>query len=399
MHARMLGGLALCLAFVIVSSGMPSQAQVNTAAGEGIHASSPVERRSPCLRPLALPRQATRSWEVAPGVRAQTWQWRDRGAVGGQVRVSAVRMSGGEGVVRPTARIPQMTDPASAARHRGVLAVLNGDFFDTLPRGDALPQGALIVDTKPVFMPAGWSQVVVWNAKGRLRTTHVALDASLRADGKSWKVSAVNDPFVGGQRLAVVTSQWQRPHIPDGIAAIVVKDGAVVAVHRVTRDVRVPSSGYAIVSATSRALPSLRPGTRVTLNLDVKTSDYQDIVHAAGHGGIALKDGDAQPICSAYERIPRPRSMLAWSDDGQVWFLAASSGLPDRSEGMRQGGMTKEELARVARQLGADTGVILDGGGSTALYTRRGERVERLDMPEGSWVRPIPVLWQMVRTS
>ena len=45
--------------------------------------------------------------------------------------------------------------------------------------------------------------------------------------------------------------------------------------------------------------------------------------------------------------------MLAWSEDGRYWLLTASSGLPDTSEGLRRGGMTKEELARVARQLGA----------------------------------------------
>ena len=75
-------------------------------------------RRSACLRPLGLPRQPSRTWSVAPGIRAQIWQWTDRRAQAGQLRVASVVMRAGRGTVRPVARIPTMTDPATAARSR-----------------------------------------------------------------------------------------------------------------------------------------------------------------------------------------------------------------------------------------------------------------------------------------
>ena len=99
--------------------------------------------------------------------------------------------------------------------------------------------------------------------------------------------------------------------------------------------------------------------------------------------------------CSDYESLLRPRSAIAWNAEGQIWVLASSSGRPDRDDGMRHGGTTKEELTRVARSLGADTAVILDGGGSTALFAKVGGQARRLDMPRDSWVRPVPVVWMM----
>lgn len=381
-------GLGLCLAFVIPAGASAHQVEVNST-----RESEP--RRSPCLRPLELPRKPTWSWSAAPGMRAQVWQWKDSRAGAGHLRVASVQMHAGRGVIKPVARIPTMTDPATEARARGSVAVLNGDFFDTLPRGDALPQGALIIDREPVFVPVGWSRVVVWNAKDRLRTTHVRLAASLTSSDDSVRVQALNDPLVKGRQLSVMTSAWHRTHVPDGLAAIVVKDDRVAAVHRKAKAVRIPQKGYVVVAATAAVLPRVKMRDALRLTLGVETSDYQEIVHAAGHGGVALKDGQLQPVCSDYERLPRPRSMLAWSKDGRAWFLTASSGLPDSSEGLRRGGMTKTELARIARQLGADTAVVLDGGGSTALYSRRGDGVRRMDMPGDSWVRPIPVLWQM----
>lgn len=388
MRAVKIVGLGLCLAFVISAGASAHQVEVNST-------SEREPRRSPCLRPLELPRKPVWSWSAAPGMRAQVWQWKDTRAGAGHLRIASVEMHAGRGLIRPVARIPTMTDPATQARARGTVAVLNGDFFDTLPRGDALPQGALIIDRKPVFVPVGWSRVVVWNAKDRLRTTHVRLDARLASGDDSVRVHALNDPLIEGRQLSVMTSSWHRTHVPDGLAAIVVKNGRVAAVHRKAKDVRIPQKGYVVVGATAAALPRVKVRDALPLSLGIETSDHQDIIHAAGHGGVALKDRQLQPVCSDYERLPRPRSMLAWSKDGRAWFLSASSGLPDSSEGLRRGGMTKTELARIARQLGADTAVVLDGGGSTALYSRRGDGVRRMDMPNDSWVRPVPVLWQM----
>ena len=353
------------------------------------------EPRASCLRTLAMPRKPRTSWQIGPGVRASTWQWNAPSGRAPQVRVSVVAAQPGSAIMRPVGRIPTMTDPERIAGHRTSLAVINGDFFDTLPRGDALPHGALIVGGKPVFVPSGWSRVVAWNTKGRLRASHVSLDARITSPSQSWSIAALNDPFVRGEQIAIVTSDWHRTFVPDGLSALVVKEHVVRARHDKTRSVRVPRDGYVLVAKATEALPALAEGDRVGLELAVTTSNHQEIVHAAGHGGVALRDGHVQPMCSPYESIPRPRSMLAWDEDGRVWLLTASSGLPDTPDGLRRGGMTKEELARVARRVGATMAVIMDGGGSTALFARRGSTAKRLDMSHGSWVRPVPIAWQL----
>lgn len=348
-----------------------------------------------CHRTLEMPRKPRTSWQISRGVRASTWQWNAPSGRAPHLLVSVVAAQPGSAVMRPIGRIPTMTHPERVAGHRASLAVINGDFFDTLPRGDALPQGAVIVGGKPVFVPSGWSRVVVWNTKGRLRASHVSLDARVTSGAQSWSIDALNNPFVRGEEIAVVTSDWHRTFVPDGLSALVVKGHVVRARHDKARSVRVPRDGYVLVANSAGALPPLSNGDRVGLELGVVTSNHQDIVHAAGHGGVALRGAHVEPICSPYESIPRPRSMLAWAEDGRVWLLTASSGLPDTPDGLRRGGMTKEELARVARRLGATMAVIMDGGGSTALFARRGSTAKRLDMSPGSWVRPVPIAWQL----
>ena len=384
------------LSAVVVTASWAYQSDVNaTPVGEASLADKSAVSLS-CQRSLDMPRRPSREWRVATGIRASSWQWVEPAKRVGQVRVSVVNAEPGRAQVRPIGRIPTMTDPDQVAGRSATLAAINGDFFDTLPKGDALPQGALITDTRPIFVPAGWSRVVTWNANNRLRTTHVSLDASLATASQSWPVDALNDPTVRGRQIAVMNADWHRTHVPDGMAGVVVKGETVVARYPNSKDLKVPRGGYIIVADSVDALPSLVVDDRVELELSYTSSNHQDIVHAAGHGGIALREGQLERICSPYESIPRPRSMLAWNEDGRIWLLAASSGLPDAADGIRRGGLTKEELARVARTLGATTAVVLDGGGSTALFARKGAHTKRMDMPPESWLRPVPVVWQLL---
>ena len=381
---------------LFVASALQHQTQINAVSIDNGPSIDKSDQRSSCLRALSLPRKPSREWRIINGVRASTWQWSESAKQAGHIRVSVVSVQPGRALVQPIGRIPTMTDPEQVAGRSGSLAVINGDFFDTLPKGDALPQGAVIIDGKPIFMPPGWSRVVAWNSKNRLRTSHVTLKGSITSGTQTWQVDALNDPLVRGTDTAVINGDWHRSFIPDGVAAIVVHGQTVRERHSYSKNLRVPRGGYLIVARSEVGLPMLRKGDSAELQMGISTSNQQDIVHAAGHGGVALKEGRSQPICSTYESIPRPRSMLAWSEDGRYWLLTASSGLPDTSEGLRRGGMTKEELARVARQLGATTAVVLDGGGSTALFARQGTKTHRLDMPAGSWVRPIPIAWQLM---
>ena len=385
------GVVALCLALAggLASTAFAHQVEINGAP-------LPVASASGCARNLDWTAAKQRSWAVASEVRGRIWQWPASSDQTGRLRIVAVEAHAGAAVIEPHAAVPTMTDPETLAKDSGAVAVINGDFFETLPRGDALPLGAVVRGGQPVFVPAGWSPVVVWNAKGRLRTTHIALDADVQVDGKSIDVVALNDPTVTGSRIAVMTSAWQRRDIPDGLAALIVKADRVVGVHRKSRGVRIPRHGFALVAKSPSSLPRVAVGAVATMNLAVTSSDKQKIVHAAGHGGVLQKDGIVVTLCSTYERLLRPRSLLAWNSEGKIWFITSSSGVTDTADGMRRGGTTKQELAQVARRLGADTAVALDGGGSTALFAHRDGTVQRLDMAQDAWVRPIPVLWQMV---
>jgi hypothetical protein len=352
-------------------------------------------RKTSCDRGITLPKKPTGTWSVGPGLRGAVWEWRHRTQDGPRIRISAVQAQPGVARLTPMARLPLMIDPGTVVRDKGVAAAINGDFFDTMRFGDAVPKGAVIVNGKPLFMPKGWSAVLVWNSMSRPRTTHVTLAAQVVMNGTNASVVSLNDPLVTGKDISIMTDDWHRNEVPDGLAAVVIKSGQVVKVHARSREVRIPTDGFVLIAKDVSALPAATAGDAATVSVAVKASDHQQVVHAAGHGGIGMKRGVVTAPCSRYESLPRPRSAVAWNADGQIWFLASSSGRRDQGDGMRHGGSTKAELARVARQLGADTAVILDGGGSTALFAKTGATPRRLDMPKGSWVRPVPVVWLM----
>lgn len=302
-------------------------------------------------------------------------------------------------MVVPRSIVPGMLDPATVAKRRDSAAVINGDFFADLPRGDAVPHGALVVDGHPIFIPPGWSPVTVWNPNARLRTTYIRLHAQITVGDTAVSVSALNFPLVSGTEIALMNADWGRATIPPGLVAVVVKRGVVVKTVPKAKAAKVPRNGFLLVARSAGVLAHVEVGAKASADISVEASDHRNILHAAGHGGVALKDGAPVPMCSPYERLLRPRSVLAWDDSGRTWFITSSSGAPDSADGLRRGGTTKEELARLAQQMGARSAVVLDGGGSTALFAKRGNAVKRLDMPEDSWVRPVSVVWEMVKAS
>lgn len=380
------GGIVSCLmAFGLNQSG------INAAPTQA----DPAPRAFSCNRGIDLPRSPTHSWSMGQGLGASIWQLHDPDNNVPRLRISAVRAEPGVVRLAPIARVPLMIDPGTVVRSKDVAAVINADFFDTMRFGDAVPQGAVIIDRKPIFIPKGWSAVLVWNALDRPRTTHVALDARVVIGGIDVPVVALNDPLVRGRDISIMNDAWNREQIPDGLAALVVKSGRVVRVHEESKDVRIPRKGFVLVAKDISAFPPVGVDEPAEASIAARASDQQQIVHAAGHGGVSMKERVIIAPCSAYESLLRPRSAVAWNAEGQIWFLASSSGRPDREDGMRHGGTTKEELSRVARSLGADTAVVLDGGGSTALFAKVGDKARRLDMPQDSWVRPVPVVWLM----
>jgi hypothetical protein len=134
-----------------------------------------------------------------------------------------------------------------------------------------------------------------------------------------------------------------------------------------------------VLSATGEAIATLRQlkkGDEVSINC-VMSQDWADIVTCLGGGRpdggpLLVRDGRIRPddrMVEDYQYfyVPHPRTMAGIRKDGSYFFLVAegyASGLAD--------GLTVQQLARIALDLGADIALNLDGGPSSTMALREG---------------------------
>lgn len=391
-------GLAWAATLTLMATGINS---VTTGAAQG---SAPVDSAADpaaCLPSLLPLPRATQARTLSHGVTLRVHEVRQPHASPASPRqayISVVHVKHGAASVAPvTAGVPLLLHPEEPMRQQDTLAVVNGDYFEPLRRGDAVPMGALVTDGVPRYMPEGYHDVIAIGSDGLMRKTKVRATGLVSTADSQLSIGAINDPLASEETTVAYTSDWKRA-VPSGRRAIVVKDGQVTKVTSTESSVRVPRGGIVIALRESSSADTFRPSNVITVELGVSARDGQDVVSASGHGGAFLVEGRVTPACSAYENTLRPRTMLAWNEAGDVWVMAASTRQPDPPGGVRIGGATKTQLAQIARALGATWAVTMDGGGSTSLYARVAGHPRRIDLPAESWARPVPVLWAVSAT-
>lgn len=354
-----------------------------------------------CRPPVVLAKTPALTRHLGAGLDARVWRVRQQGTVTGTVRTSllaVVRAQHGGSLLLPvTSSLPVLTDPATVAKRKSSLAVLNGDYFEPLKQGDAEPRGTIIEEGEVMFSPGGWGPVLAVDDSGMVRATRVLTQAVVKTAWGPVRTDVVNDPALPAGKVVIFTDSWQSRSIPSSAYYVLIRDGQVVARGNPGRHPSVPVGGYIVAARTITDLGPLWLKGPVVVRIGWRAKKHVQIRDAAGTGGVALRDGHVKAPCSAYENLLRPRSMIAWDDSGTVWMMTMSTGLPDPPDGVRMGGGTKYQLARAAASFGATWGVTLDGGGSTALFARFPGGVRRLDLPESSWVRPVPVVWMLSR--
>jgi hypothetical protein len=98
----------------------------------------------------------------------------------------------------------------------------------------------------------------------------------------------------------------------------------------------------------------------------------------AGHHLLVVEGKPTtETFTSDLDRKPYPCVAVAIDRSGKkLWLIAIDGKQPFYSEGVRL-----SELAEIVRELGAQTAINLDGGGSTALVTREKEKAKVLNAP------------------
>ena len=281
---------------------------------------------------------------------------------------------------------------------RGSIAVMNGDYFVGTSDGIATPLSAVVVNARPVFAPDGWSQVLVTGPRTQPRTTRITFLGKLTGRQGQLIASALNDPNAPSDVTVLYDDNWSGALRFRDRAAIVIASGKVIARHRPKTVFSIPRGGQAFATTRIGEARNWEVGSRVVVDSEVTDIHGSDVASASGHGGYLLHEGRLYEVCSDYENIPRPRSLIAWNALGDSWFLVAGPGRPDGRDGIRVGGATKTQLAEFARSLGATEAVALDGGGSSSLAVRHEGSWRRLDNGARAWIRPFPVGWALQPT-
>ncbi len=351
----------------------PARTAPAVAGREPRHSSDGVVGEiAPTVPPAARGRATSRtlrSWQVAPGVTARSWERTD---YRGRVRYHLVRVDPStpgvrldyarRGKVRSTAPLTQILAVDEA------VAGVNGDFFDISRTGAPLGTG---LDLDRGLLHA---RVQYWNESFYLRGNGAPAIGTLPmqttiTQHPDVRVTNYNAPWVMPGGLGVYTrafgaqpgydaTQGQRADL----RVVQVRGGRVVS-----RSTTMPTSG----DVRGTMLVGRGPGAAALSPLTVGSPVTVD-PGVLGRASMAIT-GDAVLLARGRVQVTddgemHPRTAVGIDQDTGDVLLLAVDGRQDSSRGQ-----TMVELARAMKRLGAEKALNLDGGGSTTMVARRAD--------------------------
>ncbi|MEU5987530.1 phosphodiester glycosidase family protein [Spirillospora sp. NPDC047418] len=364
-------------------------------AGSGERADARVRALAPSAEVGEV--RFTSSERTAPGVRVRTFETSGTGGrvLGNLVDVDLRSPKVSVGLLHPPVVAARRTVSQMADAQRAVAGV-NGDFFnisETHPgvtptgssSGPAVDGGRPLKGAVPdgqrfgPALPPGTSTEDVIGV-GRDRRGHVArlhLTGTVRSGKKSIALRGLNQYAlrVGGvgafdsrwgdvsrQRAVCGTDEARNAPCSTDTAEVTVRRGVVTGVSDAVGAGAIPAGTTVLVGREkgADALRRLRPGDRVRVSY--RFTGPVRFRFAVG-GFPILRDGE--PLDGLSPNGPAPRTAAGVSRDGRHFYLLVADGRSERS-----GGLTVAELADLLDEVGADDGVNLDGGGSSALVAR-----------------------------
>ncbi|MBB4661162.1 phosphodiester glycosidase family protein [Conexibacter arvalis] len=281
------------------------------------------------------------------------------------------------------------------ADRAGAVAGVNGDFFDidnsNAPAGAAVRGGELLKtsDRNAPRPQAG----VTRDGIGQL--VNMAVDAKATIKGETRQlisVNAANGGSTAADGMVAFTSNWgasrARPFagVAD-VAEVLVVDGRVVSVRADgAGSDEIPENGFYLVGrdAAAAQIRDLQPGDEVTLDWQLTDEVARQLQFAVGGNEVLIRDGAVLPNL---DQTIHPRTAIGFKDGGRTIMLMTSDG--------RQApilGVTTQKVAEVLHEMGAETAINLDGGGSTTMVARHlgDSRVTVRNSPSDGYERHDP---------
>ncbi|WP_157756621.1 phosphodiester glycosidase family protein [Plantactinospora sp. KBS50] len=287
------------------------------------------------------------------------------------------------GATRPT----ELADAAHA------VAATNGDFF-AINTTNA-PIGGEVRDGEPLKADRAGSPAVGLDAAGVGRIATLFLEGTATVGERGVDLAGLNSNSVPADAAVLYTPDWgpgDRGFVGTAgpVTELEVRDGAVSAVRTAGTATPVPAGGYVLLAAGGLAgqLAGTPPGTRFTVDYHARSDAPSPYSLALGAHTVLVRDGVEQPLDpgDANNTSLKPRTAIGWTADRRL-LLYVADGSSSRSRGL-----TVAELATRMRDAGARDAVMLDGGGSSQLVSRRpgDARVGVTNVPSDGEERPVP---------
>ena len=344
---------------------------------------------------LDTSRVTTESRRVVPGVRYEGWeQLTPRGPVVGHVlrvnlRADGVRVEYAS-LSTSRGRAP-LTDVLS--RRSSAVAGVNGDFFDIndtgAPRGAAVSDGRALGGSRDGRV---LSLSVVGTRNADVRPTRVRARIAKRPE---IRISGVNIPTVPPDGIGLYTPRWglaAGPSVVDGASSSRVHQ-VVVRRGRVVSSSPTLTSGHRVVGRLlvgrgegAEQLRGLRVGAtaRITIGVvPVRVGGRMVVPRMAVGGNLRLVQGGDVVVTDDVQL--HPRTAVGVDRDTATLLLVVVDG---RSEESR--GHTMLELATLMEELGAESALNLDGGGSSTMVAREAGRLGVENSPSDGAQRAVP---------
>jgi exopolysaccharide biosynthesis protein len=259
------------------------------------------------------------------------------------------------------------------ADRAGAVAGVNGDFFDidnsNAPAGAAIRGGELL-KTSDRNQPR--PQVgVTQDGIGQLANLAVDAKATIKGETRPLvSVNAANGGNTAADGMVAFTSKWggsrARPFAGvANVAEVLVQDGRVVSVRGDGAGAEeIPQNGFYLVGrdAAAEQIRALQAGDKVTLDWQLTDEIARQLRFAVGGNEVLIRDGAVLPNL---DQTIHPRTAIGFKDGGRTIMLVTSDG--------RQApilGVTTQKVAELLHEMGAETAMNLDGGGSTTMVAR-----------------------------
>lgn len=281
-----------------------------------------------------------------------------------------------------------------------VVAGINGDFYDT---ATGYPLGVMISDGE-ILSGAGSNYALGFYEDGSVILGEPKLSIQAEYKDRTLTIAAINKPRVENAGVTLLTRDFNADHTTgthtDGLTVLcsIVSGSAAmggelrVRVSRIVTGAEAVEIGERQVALTISAggytvdkyfLENLSLGNTFTISFTAADEAWNDVTEAIGAMYLLVENGEQVPnLSTSYA----PRSAVGVKPNGELVLYTVDGRQAEHSMGA-----SLRVLAQRMVELGCETAVCLDGGGSTTMTATKpgAENAQVINSPSDKLERKV----------